>query len=64
MKPEFVFMMVFLKAILETLKPADKVLQSREIGYVDAVSVISSTLKRIEDLRTDGEFGILQVNNS
>lgn len=52
-------MMVFLKDVLEILKPADKILQSREIGYADAVSVIQAVLDEIEEHRD--KFDMLQT---
>lgn len=59
-KPEFVYMMVFLKNLLDILKPADKVLQSREIGYVDAVPVIAAVLEQIEKLRSKEAYEVLE----
>lgn len=59
-KPEFVYMMVFLKDLLEILKPADKILQAREVGYVDAVPVIAAVLEKIEELRTEGKYEVLK----
>lgn len=41
-------MMLFMKQLLEILKPADKILQSREAGYAEAAPVIRATLKKIE----------------
>lgn len=35
---------VFLKHVLEVLKPADKILQLREIGYVDAVALYKAPI--------------------
>lgn len=60
LKSEFVYMMLFMKQLLEILKPADKILQSREAGYVEAVPVIRATVKKIESLRTEEQFGTLE----
>lgn len=56
-KLEFVYMMVFLKELLEVLKPADKILQSREVGYVEAVPVITAVINEVKKLRTAEYFG-------
>lgn len=48
--------MLFMKENLEIIKPAEKILQSREIGYVDAVPVIKAVLNALEGLRKDEEF--------
>lgn len=55
-KPQFIYTMLFMKDILEIIKPADKILQSREIGYADAVPVIKAVLNALESLRKDEEF--------
>lgn len=55
-KQEFVHVLVFIKDLLEVLKPADKILQSREIGYVDANPVIAAVLRKIESLRTKDQI--------
>lgn len=55
-KRQFIYTMFFMKEILEIIKPADKILQSREIGYVDAVPVIKAVLNALEGLRKDEEF--------
>lgn len=60
LKPEFVHIMLFMKQLLAILKPADKILQSREAGYVDAVPVIRATVKKIESLRTEEQFETLE----
>ncbi|KAJ6648275.1 Zinc finger MYM-type protein 1 [Pseudolycoriella hygida] len=41
-KPEFVFMLEFMKTFLNTISPADKILQSRDVGFREAVPVIES----------------------
>lgn len=59
-KQEFVYMMLFLRDLLETLKPADKVLQSRKLGYVESVPVIAATLEELERLQKHEKFEELE----
>lgn len=59
-KSEFIYMMVFLKEILEILKPADKILQSREVGYVEALPVITAVINEVKKLRTTENFEALE----
>lgn len=59
-KPEFVYIMVFLKDLLEILKPADKILQSREVGYVEAVPVIATVIKEVKKLQTKEKFDAVE----
>lgn len=58
-----------MKDLLQILKPADKILQSREVGYVDALRDHRSTHKNRKNRETEGdqedeeeneEMGILQ----
>lgn len=39
---------------------ADKILQSREIGYVDAVPVINAVLEEIEAMQTEEKFVVIK----
>ncbi|KAJ6642632.1 hypothetical protein Bhyg_07585 [Pseudolycoriella hygida] len=41
-KPEFVFMLEFMKTFLNTISPADKISQSRDVGFREAVPRIIS----------------------
>lgn len=59
-KPQFVYSMVFMKELLEIIKPADKALQSREIGYSDASPFITVALNKITLLDTDENFSAIE----
>lgn len=59
-KTQFIYIMLYMKDLLEIIRPADKILQSREIGYVDALPVIQSVLKKVENLQSDEEYNILE----
>ncbi|KAJ6639798.1 Zinc finger MYM-type protein 1 [Pseudolycoriella hygida] len=55
-KPEFVFMPEFMKTFLNTISPADKILQSRDVGFREAVPVIESVMTEIQKLRSLSSF--------
>ncbi|KAJ6644402.1 Zinc finger MYM-type protein 1 [Pseudolycoriella hygida] len=55
-KPEFVFMLEFMKTFLNTISPADKILQSRDVGFREAVPVIESVMTEIQKLRSLSSF--------
>lgn len=55
-KKEFVFMLVFMNTFLNLISPADKILQSRDISFREAVPVIQSVKTEIAKLRTDQSF--------
>ncbi|KAJ6639881.1 Zinc finger protein, partial [Pseudolycoriella hygida] len=45
-KHEFVFMLEFMKTFLNTISPADKILQSRDVGFREAVPVSLISVSR------------------
>lgn len=55
-KPEFTFMLVFMNKFLNLVSPADKVLQSVEIGFREALPVIQAVKKEISGLRSKESF--------
>lgn len=61
---KFVFAMLLLKDLLQIFKPADKILQRRETGYVDALPVVKTILLHIESIRNDEDFEIMHSNMS
>lgn len=64
-KLNFVFMLVFMKKFLNTIAPADKILQSRDIGFREAMPVIRDVLSKIVELRNEESFDrILESANN
>lgn len=55
-KTEFVFMLHCMKDLLETLEPANRALQKREIGYRQSIPIISATIEKLEEYRTEEKF--------
>lgn len=55
-KPDFVFMLIFMKKFLNLIAPADKILQSRDVGFREAMPVIENTLEKVMDLRATSCF--------
>lgn len=55
-KFEFVFMLLFMKEFLNLISPADKILQSRDIGYREAMPVIKTVISEVQKLRTAASF--------
>lgn len=53
---EFVFLLHFMADFLALLMLADKMLQSREMGYREAMPVLQTTMKSIEKLRTSEKY--------
>lgn len=55
---EFVFILRFIKDILESIEPINASLQSKTIGYVNAMRLIKAVAKTIKDMRSDVCFKI------
>lgn len=53
---EFLFTLVFIKDLLETIEPVTKMLQTRAIGYKTALPLIRSVNEQIEKMRTQQNF--------
>lgn len=49
-------MLVFMKEFLNTIAAADKILQSREIGFHEAIPVIRYVVQIVIKLRTEDKF--------
>lgn len=58
-KPEFVYMMIFLKDLFEILKPAEKILRARDVGFVKAVPVITAVIREVKQLQMEEKFAEL-----
>lgn len=58
-KKEFVFMLAFMNKFLNLIAPADKILQSTEIGFREALPVIHSVKKHISELRLSESFNLI-----
>ncbi|XP_055310882.1 uncharacterized protein LOC129573805 [Sitodiplosis mosellana] len=54
---EFVFVLIFMKDLLQTIEPVTKQLQGREIGYKDSMVLIRVVYTTIEKMRTEDNFG-------
>lgn len=55
-KLEFVYVMYFMRDILEIIKPADRILQEREKSYSTAIPVIQTVIDQIGSYRCDEKF--------
>lgn len=55
---EFLFTLVFIKDLLETIEPVTKMLQTRAIGYKTALPLVRSVIEQIEKKRTQQNFDI------
>lgn len=55
-------MLQFMKIFLNTTSPADKILQSRDVGYREALPVIHSVMSEVEKLRSPSSFEELWSN--
>lgn len=55
-KKEFVFTLTFMNSFLNLIAPADKILQSRDISFREAVPVIQSVKSEISKLRSQESF--------
>lgn len=52
----FVFMLHFLNDFLNTLEPANKILQKRNIGFRQAMPVIEAVIRSLKHLRSEENF--------
>lgn len=55
-KRNFVFMLHFLNALLNTIEPANQILQKRNVGFRIAVPVIEAVIENIKKFRSDESF--------
>lgn len=53
---KFLFLAMVFKELLELIKPANSLLQSREVGYRTAVPVIDSLIEDMKNFRKDAVF--------
>lgn len=53
---EFVFVLVFIKDVLQMIEPVTKALQGREIGYKDSMPLIRAVYTTVKHLRTEENF--------
>lgn len=56
LKEEFLFMVTFMKEFLNFIAPADKILQSRDVGFREALPIIDDVIKKILGMRSISEF--------
>lgn len=61
---EFVYIMVFMKDILEIIKPADAILQSREMSYSTGMPVIDAVKDEILSYRSEEKFNEIKEKAS
>lgn len=59
-EPDFIFMLLFLKELLDIVEPVNKMLQSREMSYRTAMPLINVVIDEIKKLKTDDHFEILK----
>lgn len=55
-KFEFVFMLVYMREFLNLISPADKILQSRDVGFREAMPVINTVITEVRKLREPASF--------
>lgn len=53
---DFIYMLQFLKHLLDLIEPANKLLQLREFSYCEAMPVVNFVIKEVEKLRTMEKF--------
>lgn len=53
---DFVFVVVFIKDLLQTIEPVTKALQGQAIGYKDSMSLIRAVYVTIEKMRSQESF--------
>lgn len=53
---EFLFTLIYMKDLLQLIEPVTKSLQSRKIGYKDAMPLIRAVYTKIEKMRTQENF--------
>lgn len=55
-KPVFKFLVGFISDLLDEIEPVNKLLQSREFGYVAAVPLIESCVANLKNMRSEEKF--------
>lgn len=55
-KIDFIFLLCFMKKLLDMIEPANLVLQKKEMGYSNALPVINTVIEETVKLKTDKEF--------
>lgn len=53
---QFAFLLLFMKEFLNLISPADKILQSRDVGFREAMPVIQEVVSNIRNLRKELTF--------
>lgn len=55
-KLQFVFMLNCMRDLLAAIEPANQILQKQDVGYRIAMPVITATVERLEEFRTEEKF--------
>lgn len=55
-KPQFIFILIVVKNVLQLIAPADKFLQDRQKGYVDGKPIIDSTIDLLKKKRSQDQY--------
>ena len=58
-KKEFLFMLVFMNKFLNLIAPADKILQSVELGFREAMPIIQAVKIEVSKLRSSESFDLI-----
>ncbi|XP_055307890.1 uncharacterized protein LOC129572014 [Sitodiplosis mosellana] len=58
--PEFIFMLLFLKTVLDLLEPTNKLLQSREMSYVTAMPLIDLVIEEMKKMQNEENYNDFQ----
>lgn len=58
---QFCFMLMFVKKLLGILKPADKILQSRDTSLKDAIQLIDTVYIKLQELRADENYEVIKM---
>lgn len=53
---ELIQLSIYIQVLIEVLKQADGILESREIGYIDASPAIATMIQKFEPFRTEEQF--------
>ncbi|KAJ6639284.1 Zinc finger protein [Pseudolycoriella hygida] len=56
LKVEFLFMVTFMKEFLNYIAPADRILQSRDVGFREALPIIDDVIRKVLGLQSISEF--------
>lgn len=59
-QPDFLFMLHFLKRVLDILEPANRLLQSREMSYITAMPLINILIEELKKMQSEQVFDELQ----